>query len=129
MRRRVFRRSVPRWMRAKLPGPGVHKLVSYLPLGMYRSYYDGEGAKDKPALKVPVTEENMTLSSAEPSHLLRCRLYHPQALTGSNAASPLVLFIHGGGFCMGSLESHQSSCRFIAAETGFRVFHYLPPRP
>jgi len=108
-------------VRAKLPGPGVHTLVSYLPLRMYRSYYDGEGAKDNPALKVPVTEENLTLSSADPSHLLRCRLYHPQALADSKAASPLVLFIHGGGFCMGSLESHQSSCRFIAAETGFRV--------
>ncbi len=32
-----------------------------------------------------------------------------------------LVFLHGGGFIMGGLESHDALCRMIAAETGLRV--------
>lgn len=37
------------------------------------------------------------------------RLYRPVA-----DALPLVLYVHGGGFVMGSLDSHDSTCRRLA---------------
>jgi acetyl esterase/lipase len=35
--------------------------------------------------------------------------------------SPLLLFFHGGGFVVGDLETHDSSCRFLARQAGARV--------
>lgn len=35
--------------------------------------------------------------------------------------SPVVVFFHGGGWALGSLESHDALCRHLAAETGATV--------
>ena len=43
----------------------------------------------------------------------------PIRVYGSGHAT--VLFIHGGGFALGDLESHDDVCAEIAAETGLRV--------
>jgi acetyl esterase len=49
---------------------------------------------------------------------LRARLYVP----GPTATvTPLVMYLHGGGWVVGSLETHDSLCRYMARETGFRV--------
>lgn len=48
----------------------------------------------------------------------------PVRLYRSNAPStttPLICFIHGGGWQMGSIDSHDGICRAIANETGFTV--------
>ena len=45
---------------------------------------------------------------------LRLRLYGPDA-------AKLVLFFHGGGFVMGSLDSHDGLCRDLAARSGAQV--------
>lgn len=44
---------------------------------------------------------------------LPARLYRPGAAGGSDL--PLLLFLHGGGYCLGGLESHDSLCRDLAA--------------
>lgn len=49
-------------------------------------------------------------------HALRARLY-----ATSNAPLPAVLFMHGGGFVVGSLETHDSLCRQIALQSGAAV--------
>ena len=41
--------------------------------------------------------------------LLNARLYAP-----SNEVQPVLLFMHGGGFTIGNLETHDSLCRQIA---------------
>ncbi len=43
--------------------------------------------------------------------------------TGSSAGatSPLLLFLHGGGFMYGDLDSHDASCRLLAERAGIRV--------
>jgi acetyl esterase len=43
----------------------------------------------------------------------RARLYRPEAV----AALPAVVFLHGGGWALGSLESHDPLCRAIAKRT------------
>ena len=51
---------------------------------------------------------------------LRARLYTPTERLGAGPA-PTMLFIHGGGWMYGDLESHDPSCRFYAEESGVQV--------
>jgi acetyl esterase len=44
------------------------------------------------------------------------RIYRPGALAGS-AAMPVLLYIHGGGWTVGSLDTHDPICVGIAEET------------
>lgn len=46
----------------------------------------------------------------------RARLYRP-----TDAASALVLFLHGGGWVIGDLETHDRACRRLAATSGVSV--------
>ncbi len=47
---------------------------------------------------------------------LPSRLYAP-----SHDRLPVLLFMHGGGFTIGSLETHDSLCRQLAAQSGAAV--------
>ncbi|MEX0426768.1 alpha/beta hydrolase [Nocardioides sp. DS6] len=49
---------------------------------------------------------------------LPARLYLP---TGAPAVGPLLVFLHGGGFIFGDLDSHDAACRFLAERSGVRV--------
>ncbi|MBK8295313.1 MAG: alpha/beta hydrolase [Solirubrobacterales bacterium] len=49
---------------------------------------------------------------------LRTRLYEP---AGSPTTGPLLIFFHGGGFVVGSLDTHDQSCRRIAKSAGIRI--------
>ncbi len=50
------------------------------------------------------------------------RVYHP----GEPRAAPVIVYMHGGGWVIGDLESHHSLCTQIAGQTGLRVVavHY-----
>jgi len=49
---------------------------------------------------------------------LPVRLYKPAT---AGTTTPLVFFIHGGGWQMGSISSHDGICRAIANSTGYAV--------
>jgi acetyl esterase len=49
---------------------------------------------------------------------VRSRLYTP---SGLEEGSPLLVFYHGGGFVLGSLNSHDSVCRHLAVSAAVRV--------
>ncbi len=49
---------------------------------------------------------------------LPARLYAP---AGAAAGTPLLLFLHGGGFVYGDLDSHDAACRVLAEGSGVRV--------
>ncbi|MEO8123056.1 MAG: alpha/beta hydrolase [Burkholderiales bacterium] len=49
-------------------------------------------------------------------HLLDARFYAPTA-----AHPPVLLFLHGGGFMIGGLETHDSLCRQLALQSGVAV--------
>ena len=53
-------------------------------------------------------------------HALKLRLYRHRA-RGAQAAHGAVLYFHGGGFVLGSLDSHQIVTARIAADTGLDV--------
>lgn len=50
---------------------------------------------------------------AGPSIDLRARLYQPARRDKQN--SPLLIFFHGGGWFLGSIDTHDSICRMLAA--------------
>src|SRR4051794_3158164 len=45
-----------------------------------------------------------------PPHGVRCRLYVPD-----NAPDALVVFLHGGGWVIGDLATHDRACRLLAS--------------
>jgi acetyl esterase len=49
---------------------------------------------------------------------LPARLYVPRGTLGP---SPLLLFIHGGGWVYGDLEAYDGVCRYLAEQSGVRV--------
>ena len=51
---------------------------------------------------------------------LPARLYIPSERTGPDPA-PTMLFLHGGGWMYGDLESHDASCRFLAEHSGVQL--------
>ncbi len=53
-----------------------------------------------------------------PAGDIRARLYTPSGLA---PGSGLVVYFHGGGWVIGSIASHDSTCRFLAGEGGVRV--------
>ncbi|MBO0841985.1 MAG: alpha/beta hydrolase [Nocardioides sp.] len=61
---------------------------------------------------------------------LKARLYVP---AGAPAAGPLLVFLHGGGFVFGDLDSHEAPCRFLAEKARVRVlsidYSLAPERP
>ena len=48
---------------------------------------------------------------------LALRVYRPQL----GNSRPLLLFFHGGGFVIGSIETHDAICRYLAATSGWTV--------
>lgn len=79
-----------------------------------------------------IFEETATKLDAEPAPMalvedreipgpgggIPVRLYVP-AETG--VADPLLIYFHGGGWVVGSLETHDRVCRQLAAKSGIRV--------
>jgi acetyl esterase len=53
-----------------------------------------------------------------PGGPLPLRFYTPRGLSGR---SPALVFLHGGGWIYGSLETHDATCRFLAEEAQVRV--------
>lgn len=49
---------------------------------------------------------------------LNARLYVPQ---GATEVPPVVAFFHGGGWVLGTLETHDSTCRVLARESGCAI--------
>jgi acetyl esterase len=52
------------------------------------------------------------------SAAIPARLYTPDGL---EAGSALLVYYHGGGFVLGSVASHDNTCRFLAKAAGVRV--------
>ncbi len=49
---------------------------------------------------------------------LRARRYRPAAERQAGTPPPLVVFFHGGGWCLCDLDTHDTQCRRLAHESG-----------
>jgi acetyl esterase len=56
-------------------------------------------------------------------HRIAARLYTPPDFPHEESPLPGLLYFHGGGYCVGGLDSHDSLCRALAAFTPCRVLH------
>jgi acetyl esterase len=52
-----------------------------------------------------------------PAGPVRVRVYVPYACAGRRS-SPSLVYFHGGGFALGSLDSHDAVCRYFADRAG-----------
>ncbi len=59
-----------------------------------------------------------TLSIPGPAGPIPARMFRPRGLPTS---APLLVYFHGGGFVLGSLDSHDSVCRFLARHADVAV--------
>lgn len=53
-----------------------------------------------------------------PGRSVAARLYVPE---GAGTPAPLVLFFHGGGWVLGTLDTHDGTCRALAQASGAAV--------
>ncbi|UCI31197.1 alpha/beta hydrolase [Mesorhizobium sp. B4-1-4] len=58
-----------------------------------------------------------TLAIATPEHNIPIRIYR----NGAPQKTATVLYIHGGGFILGGLDSHDDVCAELCARTGYEV--------
>ncbi|NEX95177.1 alpha/beta hydrolase [Caulobacter sp. 17J65-9] len=65
----------------------------------------------------PPLGEVRELAPPGPGGPLRARLYAP---VNAPAHGPALLYFHGGGFVCGSIDTHDSVCRWLAASSGVR---------
>ncbi len=91
--------------------PAFHTLT---PIQARAAYTAGAEVLDLP--RAPLARvDDITLPGGD-GRALRARLY-----ASSHARLPLLLFLHGGGFTIGGLETHDSLCRQLALQAGIAV--------
>jgi acetyl esterase len=97
---------------ARARRPPLHSMT---PDEARQAYEAGAEVLDLPRAAVPrVHDFEMTGGAGQP---MRARLYVPDAV----GALPVLLYLHGGGFVIGSLETHDSLCRQLALHSGVAV--------
>ena len=62
--------------------------------------------------------DNFTIPARD-GHSLAARLYRDSQ--PADGLQPVMLYFHGGGYVVGSLDSHDALCRRLAAQGGFAV--------
>ncbi|MER6175286.1 alpha/beta hydrolase [Streptosporangium sp. NPDC001681] len=103
---------------AKSGRPNSH----LLPIEEARSNFEATFAA-LPVEDVAATEDLVVPGTR---HEIPVRVYRPDV---ARAITPLVVYLHGGGWQMGSLDSHDGICRAIANRTGFVILSVEYRRP
>jgi acetyl esterase len=105
----TMRGVLDRIRRAQLPP--FHTLT---PAQAREAYLQGAEMLDLPRAPLPRVEDCRVPGAAG---MLDARLYAPSPEPGL----PLLLYLHGGGFVIGGIETHDSLCRQLALRSGGAV--------
>jgi acetyl esterase/lipase len=62
-----------------------------------------------------IVEQDITIPARD-GFEIPVRIYKPKSPPASG--SPLIVFYHGGGFCLGDLSSEELNCRNFCTEFG-----------
>lgn len=99
---------------AALGNPPLESLPAPVMRQIYRDQADALG------LPAPEIGKVFERSIPGPVSPLRLRVYEPSAQE-AQAPLPVLLFIHGGGFVMGDLQTHDMVCRTLCSHTRMLV--------
>jgi acetyl esterase len=89
--------------------------IYQLPVEQARvSYRTGVGVMEQPQVEVDRLDDFTIPGPAGP---IRARLWAPT----HNPGLPVLLYLHGGGFVVGSIETCEGMCRQIAQQSGAAV--------
>mgnify|MGYP000057586613 CR=1 FL=1 len=80
-----------------------------------QSYRMGVGVSTVPPVALPRVE-NFTIPTAD-GHAIPARLWAPN----TEAGLPVLLYVHGGGFVVGGIDTCEAMCRSVAAQSGVAV--------
>jgi acetyl esterase len=97
---------------AQIPRPKTWEVPPAVARQSFAGMMQITGPKDVAVGKI----ENLIIPG--PGGAIRARSYTPIATAGP---LPTLIYFHGGGFVVGSLESHDGLCRLFTAEGGFKV--------
>jgi acetyl esterase len=97
----------------EMPPPDALPLRS-LTLEEMRLEVEGEMLRTQGGV-MPMTTEEVTIPAPSP---IPATVYRPSKASG---ASPALLFVHGGGWVVGSRSSHDPLCRALAREASMAV--------
>lgn len=99
----------------------VLRLINRLPWWAGRMILSAIACADPPLPGAPPpAETELSLLSDDGETKLAARIYEPLKLAGGKR-SPLLFFVHGGGFVMGDVKQCAPLCRAFANELGWRV--------
>lgn len=98
--------------------PALHDLPPDL---AYREYEAATYILDVPGPQV-ASVQDLYIESRD-GYRISARLYKPLEFAETSDPQPVLLYFHGGGYCLGSLDSHDSLCRSLAALTPCYVLH------
>jgi acetyl esterase len=88
------------------PGPQLHEL----PVEQARAFFD-QMQLPRPEVKIAAVEDRKIPG---PAGTLPVRVYRPEG----SAPFPALVYFHGGGWVIGSLETHDGACRDLANRIG-----------
>jgi acetyl esterase len=88
------------------PGPQLHEL----PVAQARAFFDAMQLP-RPEVKIAAVEDRRIPG---PAGEIGVRVYRPEG----RAPFPALVYFHGGGWVIGSLETHDGSCRDLANRIG-----------
>ena len=97
---------------AQAPHPPMHTLSA---ADAKATYAKSIGVLDVPKPDLPRVEDLHI--PARDGFQLRARLVAPS----HDAGLPVLLYTHGGGFTIGSIESHDTFCRVLSQQSGAAV--------
>lgn len=92
--------------------PPMHTMT---PEQARQAYRAGVGASQVPPVALPRVEDFAIPASG--GHSLPARLWAPS----QDAGLPVLLYLHGGGFVVGGIDTCEPMCRSVAAQSGAAV--------
>lgn len=101
---------------AKANRPPFHTLT---PDEARAAYEAGAGVLEIPAAKLARVED-FTIPARD-NHLLPARLYSGEMRAPGGQRPPVLLYLHGGGFTVGSIATHDVLCRQLSHLAGCAV--------
>lgn len=94
---------------------GFPPLHSLSPEQARQAYRAGVGASQVPETALPRVEDLSIPAAA--GHAVPARLWAPSRDPGL----PVLLYLHGGGFVIGGIDTCEAMCRSVAAQSGVAV--------